>query len=210
MRSTVLANDSFPFWKKIIFIAVFFIVTPVALATSVLSLFTLDKTSELMTSPPRPNLIETSMSGVQVYASLPSGIRSISGQVSGADARVETVRQFLENHNSPLTPLANFIVQAADKYELDFRLISAIAMKESGVCKVIPEDSFNCWGWGIHSKGVLTFDSFEEGIDVVSKGLKEYYIDNGYETVEEIMTKYAHPSSTTWAEGVSFYMLQMQ
>jgi hypothetical protein len=56
----------------------------------------------------------------------------------------------------------------------------------------------------------LGFDSFEEGIEIVSKGLKEYYIDLGYVTVEEIMKKYAHPDSTTWAEGVSYYMLQME
>ena len=105
---------------------------------------------------------------------------------------------------------ADFIVQTADKYGLDFRLLTAIAQKESGLCRVIPEGSNNCWGWGIHSEGTLGFDSYEEAIETVSKGLKENYIDLGYVSVEEIMAKYAHPSSTTWAEGVSFYMNQMR
>ena len=36
--------------------------------------------------------------------------------------------------------------------------------------------------------------------------IKEKYIDNGLVTPEEIMTRYAHPDSTTWAEGIHFYM----
>jgi hypothetical protein len=98
----------------------------------------------------------------------------------------------------------------ADKYTVDWRLITAIAMKESGLCRVIPQGSHNCWGWGIHSKGTLGFDTYEEGIEIVTRGLKEKYIDLGLVTPEKIMTKYAHPDSTTWAEGVTAYMNQLE
>jgi hypothetical protein len=74
----------------------------------------------------------------------------------------------------------------------------------------MPEGCNNAWGWGIHSEGTLCFDTWEEGIETVSKGLREFYFDLGYETVEEIMGKYAHPDSTTWAEGVLLYMAQME
>ena len=54
------------------------------------------------------------------------------------------------------------------------------------------------------------FDSYPEALEVVAKGLRENYIDKGFVTPEQIMKKYAHPDSTTWAEGVNFYMDQLE
>lgn len=211
MRSRALGVDeSFSIWKKIIFIAVFFTVTPIALGTSLFSFLTLSNAGGEKVEKPTRNLIQVPQPGISVYASLPSVLPSMSGEVLGLDARNEIIRQYLKKNESPLESYADFIVEAADKYELDYRLTTAIAMKESGLCHVIPEESYNCWGWGIHSKGIKKFNSYEEGIEEISRGLKENYLDKGYETVEEIMTKYAHPSSTTWAEGVTNYMEQMQ
>ena len=201
-------SDSF--FKKLILTFVFFTITPITLFASVLALFAISSSESATKSVQTLNFIDSPKPGVQVYASLPDSTPSITGEVTGADARSEIIKEYLEANNSPLSPYADFIVSAADRYGLDFRLLSAIAQKESGLCRVIPEGSHNCWGWGIHSEGTLGFDSYEEAIETVSKGLKENYIDLGYVTVEEIMEKYAHPSSTTWAEGVSFYMNQMK
>lgn len=203
-------DESFSTWKKILFVIIFFTITPIALGTSLLSLLTLPKPSEAATTDSTSNLQLLTKSGIQVFASLPPLSPSVSGEVLGLDARYEIIRQYLARHDSPLKSNAELIVSAADKYGLDYRLTTAIAMKESGLCKAIPENSYNCWGWGIHSKGVLKFDSYEEGIEEVSKGLKENYLDLGYTTPEEIMSKYAHPSSTTWADGVSYFMEQME
>ena len=149
-------------------------------------------------------------SGVSVYASLPETLPEITGSVGASDARCEIIRQYLKANKSELEPYACTLVAKADEYGLDWRLLTAIAQKESGLCNVIPPGSHNCWGWGITSKGTLGFDSYEEAIDTVSKGLKRNYIDKGYVTVEEIMTKYAHPDSTTWADGVNYYLNQLQ
>ncbi len=195
--------------KKFLLIFIFFTITPLALFSSVISLVAVSD-NQIKTLNEKANLFESPIPGVKVYASLPSDIPSIYEQVISADARPEIIRNFLKVNNSPLEPYANFIVEASDKYGLDFRLITAIAQKESGLCRVIPPESYNCWGWGIHSKGTLGFDSYEEGIETVSKGLKDNYIDKGYVTIEEIMKKYAHPDSTTWAEGVGYYMKQME
>lgn len=203
-------DDSFSFWKKIIFISVFFAITPIALGTSLLSLTALVKTNDTKEVKYSPNVIQVPRSGIQVFAALPTLLPTVSGEVSGIDARPELVRQFLAQYNSPLEPYAKVVVEAADKYKLDWRLTTAIAMKESGLCKVIPEGSFNCWGWGVHSRGVLGFNSYEDGVEEVSKGLKENYIDEGYTTPEEIMSKYTPLSPGTWADGVTLYMDQMQ
>ena len=211
MNNRTSKTDSFSFWKKIVFIAIFFLVTPIALGTSLLSLATINRNKSLETSAKETSLIyQYPMSGVQVFASLPSEFPSISSEIKAEDAKVGFIKQFLLENKSPLEPHASFIVNTSEKYGLDYRLTTAIAQKESGLCRVIPEGSHNCWGWGIHSEGTLKFDSYEEGIETVSEGLKNFYIDQGYETVDEIMSKYAHPSSTTWADGVLHYMSEIQ
>lgn len=207
MQKLSLQKD--PFFIKMVFILVFFTITPLALFASVLSLVALTNTRAQEISR-NSNILNTPKPGVQVYASLPSDFPSVSGEIVEADARPELIRNYLETNNSALAPYSQILVETADEYGLDYRLLTAIAQKESGLCKVIPEGSHNCWGWGIHSAGTLKFSSYEEGIETVSRGLREFYLDQGYVTVEEIMKKYAHPSSTTWAEGVSLYMKQIQ
>jgi hypothetical protein len=106
-----------------------------------------------------------------------------------------------------LAPYYQLLVDTADKYGLDYRLLTSIAMKESGLCKIIPEGSHNCWGWGIHKAGTLGFDSYPEAIDTVSKGLREKYADIGLVTPDQIMTKYIpHSPGGAWAVDVNVYM----
>lgn len=202
-------TEKHDFFKSILLTITFLTLTPIALLASVISLIAVYTANPVYTGYDN-NLIDAPQAGVQVYASLPSEMPSLGGEVIGSDARPVIIKNYLAENKSPLEPFSDLIVYTADKYGLDYRLTTAIAQKESGLCRVIPERSHNCWGWGIHSAGTLGFDTFQEGIEVVSKGLKDYYIDLGYVTVEDIMKKYAHPSSTTWAEGVLNYMSQME
>lgn len=203
-------EENLSFWKNILLVVVFFTITPITLGISLFSLISL-KTSDIAKEDlGNSNLIDTPQSGVRVYASLPTKFPTIDGEVGSKDARPEIVRQYLEYYNSPLAPHSEFIVQTSDKYSLDFRLIPAIAQQESNVCKIIPPGSYNCWGWGIHSRGSLGFGSFEEGIETVSKGLREEYLNKGYTTVEDIMSKYTPQSNGSWARGVNQFMGDMQ
>jgi len=192
-------------------VAVFFTVTPITLAISLFSLFSFKGSAIAKSSVVQKNLAVSQYSGVQVYASLPPQLPSVSDQIGVMDARPEIIKQYLKYYDSPLTPYSDFIVQTADKYKLDYRLIPAIAQQESNLCKVIPPDSYNCWGWGINSQSNLGFDSFQDGIETVSKGLRTEYLDKGYGSIEEIMSKY-NPISPggAWARGVSEFMDQME
>lgn len=211
MEGTLIETiNIFSLWKRAVYIAVFFLLTPTVLSVSILSLLTLSKSNEKNANEIATNLIQSPMPGVQVYASLPATLPSISGQVLGADARSELIKLYLSNYDSPLAPYASLIVKEADNYGLDYRLITAIAQQESNLCKKIPEDSYNCWGWGIHSKGTLKFSSFEEGIDGVSKGIKEEYIDKGYTKINDIMSKYTPFSDGSWAYAVNKFMDEMK
>lgn len=200
------------FWKRLAFVVAFFVLTPVTLGTSLFSLVALAQSEEVET----PEVVETVSflqhpeRGVQVYASLPAVQPSLTGGVEAQDARPELIRQYLERYNSPAVEYAPVFVEAADHYGLDYRLTTAIAQQESNVCKIIPPGGHNCWGWGIHSEGTLGFDSYEEGIWTVSKGIKYEYIDKGYDTVEKIMSKYTPLSNGSWARGVSKFMNDIQ
>jgi hypothetical protein len=201
-------ESSFSFWKGLIFASLFFFITPIALGASLFSLASLSKTEEpnKVLAETDFNLISAPKSGAKVFASLPSSFPAVSGVVSASDARAELIRQYLASYNSPLEPHAEYLVEASDAYGLDYRLLTAIAQQESNLCKKIPPLSYNCWGWGIHSQGSLGFSSFEEGIDIVSQGIKENYIDKGYTTIEEIMSKYTPLSQGSWAFGVNKFM----
>ena len=93
------------------------------------------------------------------------------------DARAQIIAQFLERYNSPMKP-ADFygkkIVEIADRYQIDFRLLPAIAMQESGLCKnQNPNAPHNCLGFGIHKSGTLDFESYEAGFERAGRELKE-------------------------------------
>lgn len=187
--------------KSILLASTFFILTPLALFISAFSLLGLTK-SEVSAKPV--------LAGSNIYASLPENAPSIEVSIKSTDARVEIVRQYLARYKSPLADHAEHMVNVADETGLDFRLLAAIAQQESNLCKFAPEGTYNCWGWGIHKRGTLGFDSYEHGIGVVSRGIKDNYIDQGYVTVEDIMRKYTPSSNGSWANGVTQFMADMQ
>jgi len=144
------------------------------------------------------------------FAALPTSENILSANVTQADGRVTQIRQFLEAYNSPLAPYADDIVKAADEYRLDYRLTSSIAMQESGLCKTIPDNSYNCWGFGVYGGTAMHFSSYRDGIYTVTKALALKYKDRGLVTPQEIMTEYTPSSDGSWANGVNYFMNQLQ
>lgn len=144
----------------------------------------------------------------------------VTGQVKGLtsiietdDARPQIVANFLQRYQSPLTPYDYYgakLVEIADQYGLDFRLLPAIAMQESNLCKRIPEGSHNCLGFGIHSRGTLRFDTYEANFERAARELKQNYIDQGRVTPELIMRKYTPSSNGSWADSVNQWMAEMR
>jgi hypothetical protein len=200
-------------WKKIAYLSTFFIATPLTLVISLFALLVIDKHQVRTTEPSSiqtVSAIDTPRFGSQVYAALPTSVGEVKGEATAQDARFEIVRQYLHQYNSPLEPYTQNIIDASEKYEIDYRLLVAIAQQESNLCKKIPENSYNCWGWGIHSRGTLHFPDYPTAIDTVSQGLKENYIDRGYDTPEKIMQKYTPSSNGSWANGVSTFLNDME
>lgn len=140
-------------------------------------------------------------------------VKGMETTLATADARAQIVANFLDRYDSPLTPHDHFgevFVDIADRYNFDFRLLPAIAMQESNLCKRIPEGSYNCLGFGIHERGTLTFPNFEANFERAGRELKANYIDEGRTTPETIMAKYTPSSKGSWAESVNQWMAEMK
>jgi len=130
-----------------------------------------------------------------------------------ADGRAQIVANFLERYKSPLKPYDHYgqvLVEMADRYNLDYRLLPAIMMQESNLCKTSDPSIHNCLGFGIHKRGTLAFDSYEESFDRAARELKERYIDIGLTTPEQIMTKYTPSSNGSWANSVNQWIAEME
>lgn len=127
-----------------------------------------------------------------------------------SDIRIANLKYFFRKYDSVLYDQSDYIVRTADQYKLDYRLLPAIAMQESGLCKYIYEGSHNCWGWGIYGNKITRFDSYEEAIETISRGIKKNYIDKGLTTPEAIMRKYTPPSDGSWAFGVNTFLKMIE
>jgi len=186
--------------RKVFLLTAYLLLTPIVLALSVslLTFTTFQKNS--LTAGQNPKV---------AFAALPVASGTLKINIVAQDARLIAVKKFFKRYNSDLLPYAQEVIKSADKYSLDFRLIPAIAMQESNLCKKAPEGSHNCWGFGIYAKKVTKFDNYTEAIDIVTKTLAKQYKEKGLETPEQIMTMYTPGSNGSWAKGVNQFMNQL-
>lgn len=158
---------------------------------------------------------ESSGGEVPTGAGLPeTDIRGVQTVVETDDGRAEIVAKFLERHNSPMQPHEYYgqkLVEIADRYNLDFRLLPAIAMQESNLCRnTHSEAPHNCLGFGIHERGTLDFESYEAGFERAGLELRAFYVDQGRITTEQLMRKYTPSSDGSWANSVDQWMAEMR
>jgi hypothetical protein len=183
--------------RKVFLLTTFFLLTPLVLVLTMSLYSNSYKTGSMLVTHQSPKF---------AYAALPAASGTLRISVLQEDARLTAVREFFKRYKSDLLPYADDVIIAADKYGLDYRLIPAIAMQESNLCKKAPKDSYNCWGFGIYGKKVTRFDNYKDAIDTVTKTLAVKYKANGLETPEEIMSKYTPGSNGSWADGVNHFM----
>lgn len=186
--------------RKAILLVIFFTITPIILVVN-LSLLSIYRNMSLAKS--------LSQSPRVVFAALPEASGTLKTNINEQDARVTIVKNFFKRYKSALLPYASDVVVSADKYDLDYRLVPAIAMQESNLCKKAPKDSYNCWGFGIYGKKITKFDNYKDAIETVTKTLSLQYKAKGLETPDQIMKKYTPGSNGSWANGVNEFMDQL-
>lgn len=195
--------------RKVLWLSTFILAAP---ALIVWSLFLLLSANDIPTSTSN-SAPEVLSSNTQVLLGSNKSLTEISSDVTVADARPLILRKYLAQRNSELEPHAQLLVDTSDKYGLDFRLLVAIARQESNLCKIIPHNSYNCWGFGIYGTKVTRFDNYPQAIETVSKTLKLQYLDKGLDTPEKIMAKYTPPSVALggpWAKGVNQFLDELE
>lgn len=189
--------------RKIFLILVSIIFTPLTLGASLFTLNQIIQTEKIPSSQSFKSL-------GQLYAALPENKGEVLGMVTTEDARPVIIKKYLEKYDSPLLPYADALFEASERYQVDYRLIVAIAQCESNLCKKSPPGSYNCWGF---ENGKTRFLSWEQAFNQVAKTLKERYIDQGLTTPEEIMPKYAPPSvekGGPWAKCVNQFIEELE
>lgn len=130
------------------------------------------------------------------------------------DPRAQILKDYLDKHNSPLADHAQDFIDAADMYDVDWRLVPAIAGTESTFGKAIPGGhdplytTYNAWGWGVYGTQALGFESWKDGIYTLNKGLREDYLARGLLTPAQMNRRYA--SSQAWGGHVAFFMNDLE
>jgi hypothetical protein len=194
--------------KKVLIALCWFPVTIGLLALNLTLLVSLTQKAAIANMQPTPSLrISTSSYGTE---------QVLGASVEAGDARSLLLTKFLHDHNSPFTDFADYILDRADHYGIDYRLLPAIAMCESGTGKHIPShDSFNAWGVAVYT-GETTgakFPNWLYAIDWVSRYLKEKFIDQGMKTPMDMGPVWAPPSANngnSWANCVQYFMDQIK
>jgi len=192
--------------KKIILCLVFFVFAPITL----FSVFFLTETfkSGLVLG----DFVSEASPESQLYAQSESpNSKVILPNIKGENSIFFMIEKYLGHYNSPLLPFTAVIVSSAEKAGVDPRLIVAIAQQESNLGKNSPENCFNAWGWGIHSKGTKCYTGWEEAIESVTSGIGLNYCSKGYcEDPCLMMKKYTPRSNGSWCDGVNHFLSDME
>lgn len=122
------------------------------------------------------------------------------------DQRAKILSNYFAIFNSPLQFQSQDFIDAADTYNLDWKLVPAISGVESTFGKA--SYGYNAWGWGIYGNQALGFTSWKDGIYTVSEGLKKGYIDQGL--TNPILMNRAYATSPSWGWKVNFFMNDLE
>jgi hypothetical protein len=138
----------------------------------------------------------------------------LASSIEGADGRVVLLEAFMKN--TPMAPFAETIVREADRLNIDYRIVPAIAMCESNLGKRIPSsDSYNAWGIAVYTgtNSGAKFKNWDEAITWVSEYIHKKYIQNNLIDIKDIGAIYAPPSvekGHSWANCVEGFMRSIE
>lgn len=117
------------------------------------------------------------------------------------EQRVEGARAILSSPVRPLEPFAEMLVTVAEQYGIDYRLLPAISIWESGggaqAC------GFNAWGY---LSCAVTFASWEEGAAACAQLL----VDLGArENIDYALRQWVAGANNAWTERASSYVARV-
>jgi hypothetical protein len=118
-----------------------------------------------------------------------------------ADPRAERLGRFFRLYNCTGSHVMEYL-RAADEHGLDYRLLPAISVRETGCGATARENNY----WGYHP-GRQTFPSVADGIDYLARVLAEGEFYRGKSTEEKLFT---YNPLTTYPHEVQRIMRQIE
>jgi hypothetical protein len=139
----------------------------------------------------------------------PSAMVVASGPPSAAG-----IDAYLASKGSPMTGQGSAFLASAGRWRVDPRLVVAISGAESsfGAMTCGP---FNAWGWSCPNDPA-DFADWPTAIETITRGLREYYLDEGRTSVALIQQKYCPVGAANdptglnshWAQNVTRFLAE--
>jgi transglycosylase-like protein with SLT domain len=107
------------------------------------------------------------------------------------------IRKFLAGRGSPMAPHATALIQAANRYDVDPRVVVAISGVESEFG--IHCAGYNAWGW---NGGRTRWRSWEESIDTYVRLLRSNYPN--WRNIRRVAPRYNPNTPEAWSRKVAF------
>jgi membrane-bound lytic murein transglycosylase B len=135
----------------------------------------------------------------------PVNVISFSVKYEQVDDRALRLEKYLDGRKSPMAKIAPDFIEIADKYNLDWKLLPAIAGVESTFGRYTP-GNYNPYGWNNAKTG---FANWQQATETVARGLRTLYVREGEITPAKIGRKYA-PPTPSWASRVGRFMAEIE
>lgn len=144
-----------------------------------------------------------------IFSSKPLVLESVSSTISTQDARANKIDGVFNRYDCPMTGYGQDFIDAADEYDIPWWIVASIGFHESTCGKKTPtnggEETFNGWGWGVWGTNAYQFDSWEHGINTVTKYMATKFFDKGITNTCDIMKIYTPPSNGSWCKSVDYF-----
>lgn len=99
----------------------------------------------------------------------------------------------------------DLVKEISARYEVDWKLIEAIVIHETGNRTSLAYKNLNNVGGLMGSNGLMKFDTVEESYEFMIRVIKNYYIDMGLTTIEQIGSKYCPVGAKNDPAGINQY-----
>lgn len=148
-----------------------------------------------------------------IYSANPLVLGDSSTRISQGDSRAASIDRVMAFYNCPMTGLGAKFVEEADKNNIPYWTVASIAFQESSCGKNTPVkdggETYNAYGYGVWGEHVKAFDSWEHGIEVMSRYMYEMFYSKNVTELCEIMKTYTPPSKGSWCAGVGHFRDQI-
>jgi hypothetical protein len=145
-----------------------------------------------------PRRIGLTVTGLALAVASTADMAPPIGVFLPSDPRITRLERFFQHYNCPTPYHVSEYLRASDGYDLDYRLLPAISVRES-LCGVSERRSNNHWGYHPEHQ---SFSSVEAGIDYVARQLAQNRYYRGKSLPEKLFVYNPRPAYPTEVQRI--------